>query len=48
MNKIEVDMIISLLMSLIKLLEGSSPALAKNPIILELEKALVAIQGLGL
>lgn len=48
MNKLEIDMIIGMIQSLINMIEMYNPDLAKNPVIAELEKAIEAIKALGL
>lgn len=48
MNKVEIDVIIGLIESLIKLVSIYSPGLAKNPAVVELEAAIKGLQALGL
>lgn len=47
-NKIEIDMVIAMINSLIVLIETYNPSLGKNPVIAELQNAISALQALGL
>lgn len=47
-NKMEIDMIIALIQSVVTMIETYNPNLASNPIIAELQKAIAGIQALGL
>lgn len=48
MNKVEIDIMIGVLKSLIKLAETLEPNLAQNKFIQEINTAIAALQALGL
>ena len=47
-NKMEVDLVIGMIQSLISMLETYSPSLKDKPIIKELNVAIAGIQALGI
>ena len=48
MNKVEIDMIIGVLTSVISLLTSIDPALGQNKIVMDIQAAISALQSLGL
>jgi hypothetical protein len=47
-NKVEIDVIIGILNSVISLVESIDPESAKNPVVVQIQNAIKVIQGLGL
>lgn len=48
MNKVEIDILIGVLKSLISLAETLDPNVAQNKFIIEVNNAIAALQALGL
>lgn len=47
-NKIEIDIALGILKSVIALVESVDPEAAKNPVVIQIENAIKVIQSLGL
>lgn len=48
MDKVTIDLIIGVLQSVIKIVESVDPAAAQNKVVIDVEKAISVIKGIGL
>jgi hypothetical protein len=48
MDKATIDLILGLFESIIKIVEGIDPNAANNKVVVDIQKAIAVIQGLGL